>query len=175
MTATADMILERRRVRRALAFWRIAAVLAVLALVIVALPLGGGDRRGEHVARISVDGLIRSDQRRAETLADIAGNDSVRALIVLVNSPGGTVAGSEALYDSLRRVAEAKPVAVAMNEVAASGGYLAALAGEHIIARQTTMTGSIGVVAQVPNVSDLLDSIGVEVREVKSADRKSVV
>ena len=93
--------------------------------------------------------------------------------MVRINSPGGTVAGSEALYVALRRVAEEKPVVAVMRETAASGGYIAALAAERVWARETTATGSIGVISTVPNAEELLDRLGVRVIEVKSGALKA--
>lgn len=171
MSATADLILERRRARRRLAFWRILAivalVIAALAVVPRAAPVGQ-----DHLARIRIEGLIVSDPDREALMDRLAESARVKGVIVHINSPGGTVAGSEALYESLRRVAGKKPVVAVMSEVAASGGYLAAIAAEHIVARGNTLTGSIGVIAQLPNITGLLDKLGIDMTEVKSAPLK---
>lgn len=175
MSATSDLILERRRVRRRLTFWRVTAIIAVVALLAVLSPFGGGGdgRGGAHVARIWIDGLILADPDREARIKDIAEDDRVRALIVRINSPGGTVVASEELYDSLRDVAEKKPVVAVMSEVAASGGYVTAIAAERVFARGNTITGSIGVFADIPNVTGLLDKLGVEFTRVKSAPLKA--
>ena len=173
MTATSDLVIERRRVRRRLAFWRIVAIVALLAVAIILIPMPSGGPSGDHVARLSIDGIIFDDPERDEAIFDLAEDRNARALIVRINSPGGTVAGSEALYESLRAVAERKPVVAVMGEAAASGGYVTALAAERIIARATTLTGSIGVVAEAPNFSGLLDKIGIDVLRVKSAPLKA--
>ncbi len=96
-----------------------------------------------------------------------------RAVIVHVDSPGGTTAGSEQLYDSLSRLREKKPLVIVVDSMAASGGYITALAGDHIVAQQTSLVGSIGVLFQFPNVTDLLDKIGVKVESVKSTPLKA--
>jgi protease-4 len=171
LAATADMIIERRRIRRRLAFWRILAIVAIVAAVIGFLPRFGG--LGEHIARVEIDGLILDDPDRERELAAIADDERARALIVHVNSPGGTVAASEAIYLALRKVAQKKPVVSVMDEYAASGGYIAALAGERIVARGNTLTGSIGVVMEAPNVAGLLEKLGVEVTRVKSGPLKA--
>ncbi len=171
MAATADMIIERRRVRRRLAFWRIVAIVAIVAAAIGFLPRISAV--GEHIARIDIDGLIVDDADRERALTAIANDGRARALIVHVNSSGGTVAASEAVYLALRKIAEKKPVVAVMEEYAASGGYIAALAGERIVARGNTLTGSIGVVMQAPNVAGLLDKLGVEVTRVKSGPLKA--
>ncbi len=171
MAATADMIIERRRIRRRLAFWRILAIVAIVAAVIGFLPRAA--TLGEHVARIDIDGVILDDPDRERELLAIADDERARALIVHVNSPGGTVAASEAIYLALRKVAAKKPVVTVMDEYAASGGYVTALAGERIIARGNTLTGSIGVVMEAPNIAGLLDKLGVEVTRVKSGPLKA--
>ena len=172
MTATNDLILERRRVRRRLTFWRVLAVVALLALAASLLPWPGSRPTIDHVARIWVDGLITVDAERSEQLREIAEDDSVKALVVRINSPGGTVAASEILYENLRDIAEKKPVVAVMSTAAASGGYIAALAADRIVARGNTVTGSIGVVAEIPNFRDMLEGLGIEVRQVKSAPLK---
>ena len=93
--------------------------------------------------------------------------------MVHIDSPGGTTAGSEQLHDALRKVAEAKPLVVVVDGLAASGGYMAAISGDHIVAQSTSLVGSIGVIFQFPNVSDLLKTVGVKVEEVKSSPLKA--
>lgn len=172
MTATADMILERRRVRRRLAFWRILAVVAVVVAVIAVLP-GWKHNAGAHVARVTIDGVITGDPDRDKAILAVAKDDGAKALLLRVNSPGGTVVASENIYEAVRKVAANKPVVVVMDEVAASGGYVAALAGERIFARGNTLTGSIGVLMEAPNVAGLLDKLGVGVTRIKSAPLKA--
>ncbi|HEX8829453.1 MAG TPA: signal peptide peptidase SppA, partial [Xanthobacteraceae bacterium] len=92
---------------------------------------------------------------------------------VHVDSPGGTTAGSEQLFDSLSRLREKKPLVVVVDSLAASGGYITALASDHIVAQQTSLVRSIGVLFQYPNVTDLLDKIGVKVESVKSSPLKA--
>ena len=172
MSATADLVLERRRARRRLAFWRILAIVAIVIAALALIPRAVGPATGDHIASIRVDGIITADPDRDALLERLAEADEVKAVLVHINSPGGTVAGSEALYENLRRVAEHKPVVAVMSEAAASGGYLAAIAAEHIVARGNTLTGSIGVVAQIPNVTGLMEKLGIDVTQVKSAPLK---
>lgn len=174
MTATADSIIERRRLRRRVALWRIVAILAVLAVVVTLVPWRGGKTPdANHVARISIDGPIFDQRHRLEAIAKVRDADSAKALVVAIASPGGTAAGSEAIFAALREVAEKKPVVAMMGEVAASGGYIVAIGADRIYARETTITGSIGVISQIPNVSGLLSRIGVDVTEVKSTPLKA--
>ncbi|MDT8342994.1 MAG: signal peptide peptidase SppA [Thermohalobaculum sp.] len=173
MTATSDLIIERRRIRRRLAFWRILAIVALAAVAIVLIPRASVEDRRDHIARITIDGLILDDPDRDTSLAELAEADHAVAVVVRINSPGGTVAGSEALYHSIRAIAAKKPVVAVMADAGASGGYLTAIAADHIVARATSLTGSIGVVAEAPNFAGLLDSIGISVMRSKSAPMKA--
>ncbi len=179
MSLDADMIVDRRRMRRKLTFWRVAAVLIAIVGVVAAAARFGGDRMSElsgtagpYIARVKINGLIRSDAERTESLDRLAGS-SAKAVIVHINSPGGTTAGSEQLHDALRRITAKKPVVVVVEGLAASGGYIAAMAGEQIIAQETSLVGSIGVLVQYPNVSELLKTVGVKVEEIKSSPLKA--
>src|SRR5690625_1923097 len=167
------MILERRRLRRRLSLWRILAIIAITAAIIASLPALGLGTVGEHIARITIDGTIVDDPAREETIRANADNAGAKALIVRVNSPGGTVVASENIYKALRQVAAEKPVVAVMDEVAASGGYIAALGADRIVASGNTMTASIGVVMAAPNISGLMDKLGVDVLRVKSGELKA--
>jgi protease-4 len=177
MSLDADSIVDRRRMRRKLTFWR---VLAVVVIVLAIAGLGavvnnrtGFAGAGAYIARVTIAGLIRDDQDRVRQLDRLAQSSSARAVIVHVDSPGGTTAGSEQLYDSLMRLKEKKPLVIVVDGLAASGGYIAALAGDHIVAKQTSLVGSIGVLFQYPNVADLLGKIGVKVESIKSSPLKA--
>ncbi len=178
MSLDADHIVDRRRMRRKLTFWRVVAVfVAVVAVVGAGVFLTSGrtgliDRPGGTIARVQIEGLIRASQPRVEAFNRL-GESNARAVIVHINSPGGTVAGSEQLYDSLIKLKAKKPLVVVIDGLAASGGYIAAMASDHIVAQQSSIVGSIGVIFQYPNVSELLKTIGVKVEEVKSSPLKA--
>jgi protease-4 len=171
------VIVDRRRIRRKLTFWRVtAAVVAIAAIVAVAAIATPGGRRAfttsGSIARVHIDGLIRSDADRVEALERLE-NSHAAAVVVHINSPGGTTAGSEQLYDALTRLKAKKPMAVVVEGLAASGGYITAIAADHIVAQQTSLVGSIGVLFQFPNFADLLKTVGVKVEEVKSSPLKA--
>ena len=176
MSLDADAIVDRRRLRRKLTFWRVtAAAVAVLVVVGAAIALVPGNRLipdGAYIARVKVQGLIRNNQDRVEAL-DRLGRSRARAVIVHLDSPGGTTAGSEQLYDSLRALRAKKPMVVVVDGLAASGAYIAALSAEHIIAQDTSLVGSIGVLFQYPNFTDVLKTIGIKVEEIKSSPLKA--
>ncbi|MBI3701324.1 MAG: signal peptide peptidase SppA [Afipia sp.] len=177
MPTDSDMIVDRRRMRRKLTFWRVVAALCIIVAVIaagaVATPGGRSALVGSHaIARVKIDGLIRSDADRVAALERLE-KSTAPAVIVHINSPGGTTAGSEQLYDSLMRLKAKKPLVVVVEGLAASGGYIAALASDQIIAQQTALVGSIGVLFQYPNFTDLMKTVGVKVEEVKSSPLKA--
>ena len=176
MSLDADLIVDRRRLRRKLTFWRVVAIiLIVLTVGIAAAALGnrGGFVAGPYIARVTVTGLIRDDDERVRQLDRLARSKEARAVIVHVDSPGGTTAGSEQLFDALGRVRAQKPVAVVVDSLAASGAYITALSGDYIVAKQTSLVGSIGVLFEYPNFTDLLDKIGVKVESIKSSPLKA--
>ena len=171
-----DAIVDRRRMRRKLTFWRVGAVaiaiIAVAGFAWRALPGGGLSPSGDYIARVKVQGLIRNNQERVDALERLA-RSSARAVIVRVDTPGGTTAGAEQLYDALRRLQEKKPMVVVVDGLAASGGYIAAMAADHIIALDTSIIGSIGVLFQYPNFSDVLKTVGIQVESIRSSPLKA--
>ena len=174
MSSDAELIVDRRRLRRKVTFWRVAAILLALAAVIVLVWTPGGfERYQDHIARIRISGLITGDQPTLTLIEQVTKSSQAKAVIVRIDSPGGTTAGSEALYLSLRKLAEKKPVVAVMDTVAASGGYITAIAADHIVARGNTITGSIGVIFSFPEVSGLLDKLGVKMEEIKSGELKA--
>ena len=172
MSLETDLLLDRRRLKRRLFFWRSFAVLAVLAAVLVVLR---GEHVGfgrSHVARLTVSGIISDDRKLDEAVTKLADNVNVKALIVAIDSPGGSVAGGEGLHDAIARVAEKKPVVAVMGGVAASAGYMIAVPAARIFAREATLTGSIGVLLETGEVSGLLKSIGVNAEAITSGPLK---
>ncbi|MDP1582477.1 MAG: signal peptide peptidase SppA [Bradyrhizobium sp.] len=177
MSLDSDVLVDRRRIRRKLTFWRVLAVLVVIAAIVtvavVATPAGrGAFTTSGSIARIKIDGLIRSDSARVEALERLE-KSGAAAVVVHINSPGGTTAGSEQLYDALMRLKAKKPVVVVVEGLAASGGYITAIAADHIVAQQSSLVGSIGVLFQYPNFTELMKTVGVKVEEVKSSPLKA--
>jgi protease-4 len=177
MSLDADTIVDRRRMRRKLTFWRVVAIVLLIGAVVGAAAIwapGGGltEASGNYIARVKINGIIRGDEDRVESLDKLA-KSRVRAVIIHVDSPGGTTAGAEQLYDALRGVAAKKPTVVVVDGLAASGGYIAAMAADHIVSQSSSLVGSIGVLFQYPNVTDLLKTIGVKVEEIKSSPLKA--
>lgn len=174
MNLETETVLDRRRLRRQVSAWRVLAVLAALAAV-GAVVFMGSDRLVERkqIARVTIDGMIQEDRRQLAMLKKIAESKNVAAVIIDVNSPGGTTTGGEALFESFRRISEKKPIVARFGTVAASAGYIAGLGTDYIVARGNTITGSVGVIVQWPEVSQLLDKIGVRMNVVKSGPLKA--
>ena len=176
MAIDADILTDRRRLKRRVFYWRTLAIVVAVALGIAAFGQFeglGGLGRADYIARLSVTGVIVDDERRHQALARIAGDDNAKALIVRIDSPGGTVVGGEALHASIRAVAEKKPVVAVMGQLATSAGYMIAVAADRIFAREGTITGSIGVIMQTTEVTGLLDKLGIVTEAIKSGPLKA--
>jgi protease-4 len=177
MSLDSDVIVDRRRIRRKLTFWRVAAALiavaAVVTVAVIATPGGRGAlTESGAIARININGLILSDNDRLQALERLE-KSKAAAVIVHINSPGGTTAGGEQLYDALVRLKAKKPLVVVVEGLAASAAYMTAIAADHIIAQKSSLVGSIGVLFQYPNFTELLKTVGVKVEEVKSSPLKA--
>jgi len=172
MTLDVDALLDRRRLKRQVLLWRVLAiVLAAAAIVAIVGRLAYEER--DYVARITISGLIAEDKKRAKAIDDAADDKDVKALIVVINSPGGTVVGAEDLYGRLRDVAKKKPVVVSMGTLATSAGYYIALGADRIFAYEGTITASIGVIFQATDMTALLERIGVKIEAIKSGAVKA--
>jgi protease-4 len=174
----AETVIERRRLRRKLTVWRLAGV--VLAVLLIALLVSGSERMAgsgsflPHIARVQVSGIITDDQKMQDLIDKVGKSDRVKAVILDINSPGGTTAGGEAMYDAVRRLAEKKPVVAVCGTLATSAAYIVALATDRIFVYGNTITGSVGVIFQWADVSELMHTLGVKVEEVKSGPLKAV-
>ncbi|MBN9070544.1 MAG: signal peptide peptidase SppA [Rhizobiales bacterium] len=177
MATRADDLIERQRLRRKLTFWRVAALaVAALAIGVAAWSLSAGEFGGaaaDHIAKIKIEGTITEDEDLIARLEDIGKSDRVKGVILSIDSPGGTTAGGEAIFTAVRKLAGQKPVVAQVGTLAASAGYMIATASDHIVARQSSIVGSIGVLIQFPNFSGLMDKVGITLDEVKSSPLKA--
>jgi protease-4 len=171
----ADLIADRRRLKRSLSFWRVGAIIALVIGLAIAFSKGVGaaSLNKPHVASLKFDGLIFDDAEQIELIREIAENEASEALILVIDSPGGTVTGSEILYGELKELAKTKPVVAVIRNMGTSGAYAVALSSEQIFARETSIIGSIGVVFQWADVHELLARLGVDMPSVKSAPLKA--
>lgn len=177
MSMRADDIIDRRRLRRKLSFWRIATI-ALAAIGVVGLSAwayrdGAGGTGAPHIAKLRIEGTITENEELLKRIDRIAKSDAVKGVIVSIDSPGGTTAGGESIYEAVRGLAAKKPVVAQVGTLAASAGYMIASATDHIVARQSSIVGSIGVLVQFPDVTGLMETIGVKVEGVKSSPLKA--
>lgn len=175
MSTRADDLIDRRRLRRKLTFWRVVAFL-ILALAILSATRWLFDETfgvGDHIAQLRIEGTITEDDDVIDLIDDLRTARQVKGVIVTVDSPGGTTTGGEAIFEAIRRLAEDKPVVAQVGTLAASAGYMIASATDYIVARQTSIVGSIGVLIEYPDVTELMDRIGVKMEAVKSSPLKA--
>jgi len=168
-----DLLLDRRRLKRRLSFWRILAVVAVviaaLAGTVRAIGVGGPSH---HITRVTVSGMIGDNRKLTEAIDKLAKDKSVAAVILSIDSPGGAVSGGESLHDAIEHVAAVKPVVTVMGGLAASAGYMIAVPAARIFARESTLTGSIGVLLETGEVSGLLGKLGISAETITSGPLK---
>ena len=175
---SATAIIDRRKLKRRVTFWRIAALLMLVAAVLgISGTLGAfkglSEKSADHIARVSISGVITNDKPLLELLADLKDDKNVKGVILDISSPGGSTVGGEAIYEAVLALGKEKPVATSVGTLAASAGYMIAAASDHIVARRSSIVGSIGVIFQYGQISELLNKIGVEVNEIKSAPLKA--
>ncbi|SDG25903.1 signal peptide peptidase SppA [Pelagibacterium luteolum] len=161
--------------RRSRGRWRIFAFLVLAVAVLIGMARFGPTLmpQGQTIARIGISGTITTSAERTAILRAIAEDDSIAAVIVAINSPGGTSAGGEELYESLREISEQKPVVSTIGELGASAAYMAAIGTDQIFSRNLSIIGSIGVYLQHIDAGALFDTIGIDLDKVASGPLKS--
>lgn len=177
MALDADTLLDRMQLKQQLLRWRSVSVVLVtlLALLLIHRHFTFTEiSEPDTIARIDISGVITTDRPMSELLDSVYDESHIKALIVYLDTPGGTAIGGEELYLSLKRIREKKPVVILMRTVCASAGYMTALGGSHLLAREGTLTGSIGVIMQSVDVSELAKTVGISPVIVRSGVNKAV-
>jgi protease-4 len=174
-----DLLVDRKRLKQRLALWRALAIL----ILIVALFFGIEHLRGKQtpggmgrdfIAQITIDGIISDNDDLNKLLADIEKNPRIKAVIVRLDSPGGTAVGGEEIFLRLKKIAAKKPVVGVMRTLCASACYMASLGTDHTVARDSTLTGSIGVLLQGAELSKMAEKLGITPITIKSGRYKDV-
>jgi protease-4 len=171
MTLETDLLLDRRRLKRRLAFWRVFAILALVVAVLAVVGIRGGFPT-DHITRVNITGIITDDHRLVAAIDRLADDKHVPAVLLAIDSPGGSVAGGESLHDAIARIAARKPVVAVMGGVAASAGYMVAMPAARVFARSSTLTGSIGVLLETGEASGLLAKLGLTADAITSGALK---
>lgn len=148
-----------------------AGVGVTAALLGPRLPFGG-----DRVGVITVEGVITDSREVIEQLHRYRDLPSVKAVVLRVNSPGGAVAPSQEIFQEILKFRRetGKRVVASLGSVAASGGYYIAAAADRIVANPGSITGSIGVIMQIPNLGGLLQKVGIKTTVIKSGDNKDL-
>jgi len=173
-----DAKMERSILIKTLSKWKLAflGLLIFSSVLLIKRSINGKlpeSKSSETIAVIDIEDVITENEYFDQLLSDIEDNNSIKALIVNINSPGGKSGASENIYLKLKRISKKKTVVSTMGSVAASGGYMVALASERIYALNSTITGSIGVIMQYPELVDLAEKIGVNIKTYKSQKLKA--
>lgn len=174
MAINADTLLDRLYLKSQITKWRVLAVVFALAALMIAT-----ERFNKHspiekefVARLTFSGIIMDDRKLYTMIDDLAKNPKAKAVIVWLDTPGGSAVAGEETFRRLRQLAEKKPVVAVMRSLSASAGYMIALAADYILAREGTITGSIGVVVESAEVTDLAERLGIKPVIIKSSPLK---
>lgn len=176
MPLRADQILDRMQLKKQLLRWKFLA----FAVVVVSVLLISETRLGGHlpmekpfIARLSIEGFVSdADATRDDALEEALSNKNIRALIVRIDTPGGSVVGGEETFHKLREISQKKPVVAVMRGMATSAGYMIAVGGDYIVAREGTLTGSIGVMLETAEFTDLAQKMGITPITIKSSPLK---
>ena len=148
----------------------ISIVVAIFFFVIL---ISDNRYKKPHIAKVTIDNIITQDSFRYEKLEELSQNKNTKAVIVFINSPGGTVVGGETLYKSIKSIAQQKPIISVMGEVATSAAYMASLGSNYIFAQEGTITGSVGVLVLSSEFTELAKKIGISTEVIKSGDLKA--
>ncbi|AIL64888.1 Signal peptide peptidase A [Rickettsiales bacterium Ac37b] len=174
MSLTSNMLMDRKKLKRNLLIWKLIAIFALLIILLCAfnkqVPIL--TNQSEYIARVRISGIITEEANYEKVLSSLVQNPRVKALILHINSPGGTEVGSEIIFDALRDISTSKPVVAIMGTIAASGGYMIACAADYILARNGSITGSIGIILQTFEAVDMVEKIGIKPYSFKSAPLK---
>lgn len=169
-----EILADRRRIRRKLSFWRITTILVLIALVVgLTFQFAGPSRRSDHIARIDISGVVTDNQKLLDLIEDAAENEAAKAMVISISSPGGTTYGGERIHKALVEAGKSKPVVADIHTLAASAGYMIAASTDHIVAGESSIVGSIGVIFQYAQAQQLLEKIGVRLEEIKSSPLKA--
>lgn len=174
----ADTLIDRIKLKAQVTRWRILSiVIAVAALVLMVEArssiTGGSPIRGDYIARITIDGVIDDDPELSKLIKEVKEDKYAQAVIVRIDSPGGSAVGGQQVYLDLRDLAKDKPVVATMRGVAASAAYMLALGADRIYAREGTITGSIGVIMETAEVTELARMLGIKPLVFKSGEFKA--
>lgn len=176
MAPQSDLLIDRKRLKSHIAIWRTLAFIAVFGVIAILAGghLPGGAPAKDYIAEITIEGMMLDDPKRDDMMKKLLDDKHAKAVIVRLDSPGGTTVAGEEIYLQLREIAKKKPVVGVMHTLCASACYMASLGTDYVFARKGTLTGSIGVMLQSVEVSQLADKLGIHSVTIKSGPMKDV-
>lgn len=175
MALNADILLDRIRLKQQMTRWRVAAILIVILAAFLLFEKNNhySPIRSNYIARISVEEIITDNREMSKLIKKVEDDSHAKAVFVWLDSPGGSAVGGQQLYLDLLHLSKVKPTVAVMRTMATSAGYMAALGTDHIVAREGTITGSIGVIMEAFEATELAEKIGVKPITVKSGPYKA--
>lgn len=154
--------------------WTLAGLVLLMLVIAAGIASFSKVSVGEKIALLRVEGPIVDTYDTIESLKEYSKDPSVKAIVIRVDSPGGAVAPSQELYSEVKKTAAKKKVVISMGSMAASGGYYIAVAGTRLVADPGTLTGSIGVIMEIPDIQGLMTKLGVKAQVVKAGSHKDL-
>jgi protease-4 len=175
-----DLLTERLKLKSQVSTWRTITFIILIVSVLAAFGINKGLDKLKNpnksdepfIARINLEGIIFEDNERLDIIKELGEDEKVKAVIMHINSPGGSAVGGESVYKALKNLNTKKPVVVVMNSLAASAAYMGSLGTSQIFAQNGTITGSIGVVMEIPNLKEVADKLGVKFEYIKTSPLK---
>lgn len=176
-----DLLIERSKLLKNVLLWKIAFILSITLLLGLFFKdylksnksISKDYNNKNIIGVIEIDDKIKDIEKFHIMLDDIENTKSIKALVVNINSPGGSTGTFEKIYHKLNSIKAKKPVVAVMGNVAASGGYMASLASDKIYALNLTITGSIGVISMYPELVGLAEKLGIKFIQMKSSKLKA--
>ncbi|MBS1064913.1 signal peptide peptidase SppA [Gluconobacter kondonii] len=178
MSAELNLFLTNQTKHRQLVFWRVGALVAFCSALVISMmghsgSVGSNFTNRPHIVRLTITGVVQNNVSQiVRALKQAQSAPDVTGLLLVVDSPGGGVTGGERLHDAIKRFAAVKPVSVSMGDMGASAAYMLSVPAQHIVALPSTLTGSIGVIFQRPDVSVGLGRLGIGVDAITSGAMK---
>lgn len=159
--------------------WRLVTFLFLIISVFCYFKMMGASqetvkRKSDYIAEIKIEGIILEDDYRLDRLEELKNDKHAKAVILTIDSPGGSMVPGLELLDILTEIQKEKPLVIQMKTVAASAGFMISLAGEYVVANKATLTGSVGVLMPLVDATELAKKIGIKSAEITSGDLKSI-
>ncbi len=175
MALNADLLLDRMRLKQQATKWRLIAIAVAVLAALSYFSTGSrfSPLPSNYIARVTISDVVLDDKALLDMIDETAEDNSVKAVLVWLDTPGGSALAGQEVYLKLLKLSKKKPVVAVMRTMATSAGYMIALGADHIVAREGTITGSIGVLLQTFEATALAEKIGIKPIVIKSGINKA--